>query len=250
MLAVKPHGIHGTENERSEPSARDLAQVLDHCGEAVIIKDLNAVVTYWNREADSLYGFSAEQAIGQPLRKLHAAELSEADYASLLERVARDVPLHRPPSGEEERRHHPCRAEDEAVAGRARRVGRRDHDRAGRTAYRQTEEALRRAERRVPALCGARTLYRSLPRQRAEHRRFPFARHWATRRSTKFSWDWLLVSSCLSFLFHPSPGRLCAFLAGQCNSRRPLDPLAEHSMAQCRGLGVGSAVGYECGCGP
>ena len=39
------------------------------------------------REAASLYGFSAEEAIGQPLRTLHAAELPEADYARLLERV-------------------------------------------------------------------------------------------------------------------------------------------------------------------
>jgi PAS domain S-box-containing protein len=87
MLVVKPPRVHGPENERSEPSARELAQVLEHSGEAVIVKDLNAVVTYWNREAASLYGFSAEEAIGHPLRKLHAAELSEADYASLLARV-------------------------------------------------------------------------------------------------------------------------------------------------------------------
>src|ERR1700686_1768498 len=35
----------------------------------------------------SLYGFSAHDAVGQPLRKLHAADLSEADYARLLQRV-------------------------------------------------------------------------------------------------------------------------------------------------------------------
>ena len=87
MRLVKQNTVHGAENERSDVSARDLAQVLEQSGEAVIVKDLNAVVTYWNREAASLYGFSAEEAIGQPLRKLHAAELSEADYKSLLERV-------------------------------------------------------------------------------------------------------------------------------------------------------------------
>jgi PAS domain S-box-containing protein len=61
--------------------------VLDQSGEAVIVKDLNAVITYWNREAASLYGFSAEEAIGQSLRKLHAVELSEAEYAHLLVRI-------------------------------------------------------------------------------------------------------------------------------------------------------------------
>src|ERR1700676_5040262 len=92
MPVVKPHRVHGTENERSEPSARDLAQVLEHTGEAVIVKDLNAVVTYWNREATSLYGFSAKEAVGQPLRKLHAADLSEAEYTRILERVRAGSP--------------------------------------------------------------------------------------------------------------------------------------------------------------
>ena len=87
MKAVKPLLAQSTENERSEASARELAQVLEQSGEAVIVKDMNAVVTFWNREAASLYGFSAKEAIGQPLRKLHAAELSETDYARLLERI-------------------------------------------------------------------------------------------------------------------------------------------------------------------
>jgi len=67
--------------------ALELEQVLEHIAEAVIVKDLNAVVMYWNREAASLYGFSAAEAVGRPLRELHAAELSDADYAKLLERV-------------------------------------------------------------------------------------------------------------------------------------------------------------------
>src|SRR3984957_20277201 len=100
MPVVDPHGGHGPENGRSQPSARELAQVLEHSGEAVIVKDLNAVVTYWNRQAASLYGFSAEEAVGQPLRKLHAAELSEGDYADLLERVRSG----RPSSSTTERR--------------------------------------------------------------------------------------------------------------------------------------------------
>jgi PAS domain S-box-containing protein/diguanylate cyclase (GGDEF)-like protein len=86
MRAVQTFSVH-TGNERSVASVRDFAQVLEQSGEAVIVKDLNAVVTFWNREAASLYGFSAEEAIGQSLRKLHAAELSEAEYERLLERV-------------------------------------------------------------------------------------------------------------------------------------------------------------------
>src|SRR5437763_939785 len=72
---------------RSSGTRTEPEQVIDHTGEAVIIKDLKSVVPYWNREAASLYGFSAEEAIGKPLRSLHAPDLSEADYARVLERV-------------------------------------------------------------------------------------------------------------------------------------------------------------------
>src|ERR1700690_3471836 len=87
MRVAKSPRLAGAANQRIKASARHLAQVLEQSGEAVIVKDLNAVVTYWNREAASLYGFSAEEAIGRSLRKLHAAELSEVEYEHLLERV-------------------------------------------------------------------------------------------------------------------------------------------------------------------
>ena len=87
MRVVKPQLVRRAENGIAEARAREFEQVLEQSGEAVIVKDLNAVVTYWNREAASLYGYSAQEAIGQPLRKLHAADLSEADYARILERV-------------------------------------------------------------------------------------------------------------------------------------------------------------------
>jgi diguanylate cyclase (GGDEF)-like protein/PAS domain S-box-containing protein len=150
MQAVKPHIVRGTWSERSDLSARDLAQVLEQSGEAVIVKDLNAVVTYWNREAASLYGFSAEEAVGQPLRKLHAAELSETDYARLLERVRAG----RPTSSTTERRKKsgeivrvaltttPLLDEQGALVGEitiARDV----------TAMHEKEEALRRATREL-----------------------------------------------------------------------------------------------------
>jgi diguanylate cyclase len=124
--------------------------VLERSGEAVIVKDLDAVVTYWNREAASLYGFSAEEAIGQPLRRLHAADLSEADYASLLARVRAG----RPTSSTSERRKKngeivrvtlnttPLLDERDALVGEitiARDV----------TAMFQKEEALRRADREL-----------------------------------------------------------------------------------------------------
>src|SRR5450631_2499672 len=92
MRIVKPQVFSATEVGQSAPYSHELEQVLEQIGEAVIVKDLNAVVTYWNREAAFLYGFSAQEAVGQPLRKLHAADLSDADYAAILDRVRAGVP--------------------------------------------------------------------------------------------------------------------------------------------------------------
>jgi diguanylate cyclase (GGDEF)-like protein/PAS domain S-box-containing protein len=65
-----------------------------------LIKDLDAVVTFWNREAALLYGFSAQEAIGKTLRELHAADLSAADYDRVLQRIRAG----RPTSSTTERR--------------------------------------------------------------------------------------------------------------------------------------------------
>jgi len=150
MPVVNPPSVHGAENERSEPSARDLAQALEQSGEAVIVKDLNAVVTYWNREAASLYGFSAEEAIGQPLSKLHAGDLSEADYAALLARVRAG----RPTSSTTERRKKD--GEIVRVALKTTPLVDEQGELVGEitiardvTAMFQKEEALRRAEREL-----------------------------------------------------------------------------------------------------
>ena len=92
--------LHRRENTQAEMRARQFEQVLEQSGEAIIVKDMDAIVTYWNREATALYGFSTEEAVGQSLRKLHAADLSEADYDRVLKRVRAGKPT----SGISERR--------------------------------------------------------------------------------------------------------------------------------------------------
>ncbi len=89
--AVRGAGITGTR-ALSEARARQLEQVVEQSGESIVVKDMNAVVTVWNREATALYGFTTEEAIGRSLRELHAADLSEADYARILARIRAGKP--------------------------------------------------------------------------------------------------------------------------------------------------------------
>lgn len=95
MRSGRPTLVKGTQapaRELPESRARELEQVIEQSGESIVVKDLNAVVTMWNREATALYGFTAEGAIGKPLRELHAADLSEADYAKVLARIRAGKP--------------------------------------------------------------------------------------------------------------------------------------------------------------
>ena len=64
-----------------------LEQVIEQSGECIFVKDMNAVITLWNREATALYGFTPAEAIGRSIRELHAIDVSDAEFAAILTRV-------------------------------------------------------------------------------------------------------------------------------------------------------------------
>ena len=58
-----------------------LASIVQSADDGIISKNLDGVVTSWNPAAERLYGFSAEEMIGQPILRIIPAELrSEEDY--------------------------------------------------------------------------------------------------------------------------------------------------------------------------
>ncbi len=69
-----------------------LEQTLKSLDEAVLIKDLDAVVVFWNEGAAELYGFTAQEAMGRCVRDLHAADLSEEAYAAMLTQLHSGLP--------------------------------------------------------------------------------------------------------------------------------------------------------------
>ena len=60
--------------ESKEEQLRFQARLLDAVGQSVIATDLEGKILYWNRAAEEIYGWSAEEALGRRLRDLTLSE--------------------------------------------------------------------------------------------------------------------------------------------------------------------------------
>ncbi len=83
-----------TERRRSEEELRLRAELLDLVHDAVIVRDpAESRVTFWNREAQAIYGYSRAEALGQVTHELLATVFPESRQAvaDALEREGRWV---------------------------------------------------------------------------------------------------------------------------------------------------------------
>ncbi len=71
----------------AEAVLRFQARLLDSVGEAVIATDLRGSITYWNRYAETLYGWHAREALGQNLVALTVPESSRKVAAEILRQL-------------------------------------------------------------------------------------------------------------------------------------------------------------------
>ena len=63
-----------------------LAAIVDSSDDAIISKDLNSVVTSWNPAAERMYGWSAEEMIGNPIHRILPPDL-QSEEETIIARI-------------------------------------------------------------------------------------------------------------------------------------------------------------------
>jgi PAS domain S-box-containing protein len=84
--------IERNETEKALRESREqfrwLASIVEFSDDAIISKDLDGIITSWNKGAERLFGYLAEDAIGQPVTILIPSEQYHEEVA-IIERIRR-----------------------------------------------------------------------------------------------------------------------------------------------------------------
>jgi two-component system cell cycle sensor histidine kinase/response regulator CckA len=59
-----------TERKRGEEQIREQAALLDQAQDAILVRDLDQNILFWNKGAERIYGWTAEQAVGKNAQEL------------------------------------------------------------------------------------------------------------------------------------------------------------------------------------
>jgi len=77
-----------TEMRKAEQSVAHLAAIVEFSHDAIISKTLNGVIRTWNRGAEQIFGYPAEEAVGQSIKLIIPVE-RQFEEESILERQRR-----------------------------------------------------------------------------------------------------------------------------------------------------------------
>lgn len=74
-----------TELQKVSETRALLASIVEYCNDAIISRDMDGIITSWNRAAEAIFGYTAEEAVGRHLSLI----MFDDDIARYPERSAR-----------------------------------------------------------------------------------------------------------------------------------------------------------------
>ncbi len=80
--------IDVSEHQRAERIERRLSAIVESSDDAIISKDLDGVIVTWNKGAERMFGYLAEEVIGKPIAILIPGDRREEEH-EILERIRR-----------------------------------------------------------------------------------------------------------------------------------------------------------------
>jgi len=77
-----------TERKRAERISQQLAAIVESSDDAIVSKDLDGIIATWNKGAERLFGYTADEVVGKPITIL-IPEDRQDEEPGILERIRR-----------------------------------------------------------------------------------------------------------------------------------------------------------------
>ena len=77
-----------TQRREAELRADFRTELLDQVNTAVIVTDNDGICTLWNRHAETMYGWTAAEAVGRPITELTVLDADAAVASGIMEQIA------------------------------------------------------------------------------------------------------------------------------------------------------------------
>jgi PAS domain S-box-containing protein len=75
-----------TERKRTQEALLHLAAIVESSDDAILSKNLEGIITSWNAAAERMYGYSAEEIVGQPVTLLFPADQQD-EFIQIMTRI-------------------------------------------------------------------------------------------------------------------------------------------------------------------
>jgi len=69
--------------KQSEHAARHYSAIIESSNDAIVSKDMNGIIQTWNRAAERMFGYAAEEIIGKSILTLIPEERHHEEHAIL-----------------------------------------------------------------------------------------------------------------------------------------------------------------------